>query len=65
MIDRYHHQDSPCKLCARLAEENDSLQQQLDLATSVIAHQVEILEELRDEVEAANLTHLQYFGFPN
>jgi len=61
----YYYQDRPCQLCTKLAEEKDSLQQQLDLATSVIAHQVEILEELRDEVEAANLTHLRYFGFPN
>lgn len=59
------YQDSPCQLCARLAEENDLLQQQLDLATSVIAHQIENLEELREEIEAANMTHLHYFGFPN
>lgn len=65
MIHRYHNQDSPCKLCARLAEEKQLLEQQLDLATSVIAQQIEMLEEMREEVEAANLTHLQYFGFPN
>lgn len=59
------YQDSPCKLCARLAEENELLKQQLDLATSVIARQIENLEELREEIEAANLRHLHYFGFPN
>ena len=61
MNNRYQNQDSPCQLCARLAEENDLLQQQLDLATSVIAHQIEILEELRDEVEKANLKYLTEF----
>lgn len=65
MNNRYHNQDSPCQLCARLAEEKDFLQKQLDLAVEVIAQQFEMLEETREEVEAANLTHLQYFGFPN
>ena len=65
MIDRYHHQDSPCQLCARLAEENELLEQQLDLATSVIAHQIEMLEEMRTEAEASNMKHLDDFGFRN
>jgi hypothetical protein len=52
-------------LCARLAEENGFLKQQLDLATSVIAQQIEMLEEIRDEVEQANLKHLNDFGFRN
>ena len=65
MNHRYRNQDSPCQLCARLAEENDLLQQQLDLATTVIAHQIEMLEEIRDEVEQANLKHLNDFGFRN
>jgi len=65
MIDRYHNQDSPCKLCVRLAEDKQLLEQQLDLATSVIAHQIEMLEEIRDEVEATNLKHLNDFGFRN
>jgi hypothetical protein len=52
-------------LCARLAEENGLLKQQLDLATSVIAQQIEMLEEIRDEVEATNLKHLNDFGFRN
>lgn len=65
MISRIEYQDSPCQLCARLAEENELLKQQLDLATSVIAQQIEMLEELREEVEASSLTHLHYFGFSN
>ena len=65
MNHRYHNQDTPCQLCARLAEENEFLKQQLDLATSVIAQQIEMLEEIRDEVEATNLKHLNDFGFRN
>ncbi len=65
MNNRYHHQDSPCKLCARLAEDKQLLEQQLDLATSVIAHQIEMLEEMRTEAEASNLKHLNDFGFRN
>jgi len=62
MNNRYQNQDSPCQLCARLAEENDFLKQQLDLATSVIAQQIEMLEEIRDEIEKANLKYLTEFG---
>ena len=64
MNNRYH-QDSPCQLCARLAEENELLEQQLDLATSVIAHQIEILEEMRTEAEDFNMRNLDDFGFRN
>ena len=64
-MNRHQNQDSPCQLCARLAEENGFLKQQLDLATSVIAQQIEMLEEIRDEVEATNLKHLNDFGFRN
>jgi len=59
------YQDSPCQLCSRLAEEKEILEQQLDLATSVIAQQIDMLEELREEIEASNLTHLHYFCSPN
>lgn len=65
MINRTDKQDSPCQLCARLAEENDLLKQQLDIAVEVIAQQFETLQEMRDEVEAANLKHLNDFGFSN
>ena len=65
MIDRYHHQDSPCQLCARLAEEKDFLQKQLDLAVEVIAQQIEMLEEMRTEAEDFNMRNLDDFGFRN
>lgn len=59
------YKDSPCQLCSRLAEENELLKQQLDIAVEVIAQQFETLQEMRDEVEAANLKHLNDFGFSN
>ena len=64
MNNRYHHQDSPCQLCARLAEENETIKAQLELAVSVIAQQIEILEEFKAEAEAATV-HLEAFGFRN
>ena len=65
MIDRYHYQDSPCKLCVRLAEEKELLQQQLDLAVEVIAQQIEMLEEMRTEAEDFNMRNRDDFGFRN
>ena len=64
MNNRYHDHNSPCQLCARLAEENDLLKQQLDLAVEVVAQQIEILEEFKAEAAAATV-HLNDFGFRN
>lgn len=64
MNNRNQYQDSPCQLCARLAEENDLLKTQLDLAVSVVAQQIELLEEFKAEAEAATV-HLEAFGFRN
>lgn len=64
MNRQIEYQDSPCQLCARLAEENDLLKTQLDLAVSVVAQQIELLEEFKAEAEAATV-HLEAFGFRN
>ena len=64
MNNRNQYQDSPCQLCSRLAEENELLKTQLDLAVSVVAQQIEILEEFKAEAEAATV-HLEAFGFRN
>ena len=63
-MNRTQNQDSPCPLCARLAEEHEFLKKQMELAIEVIDQQLGHIDELRAAVDSDTI-HLNDFGFRN
>ena len=54
MYSRIEQTDSPCPLCAGKAEESISLKLEVELATHLLAEQLDLLRDLVDASKAAS-----------